>query len=186
MRKIATPLLLSTLMLLAACGTQMKVADVDPSTGALKSDKGTVTKATVVTAKPTSLGKFGGTVFVSSGGEYGINQMKATNLFTEVLNFDDLQKLIVSKNLQDKVPSVGEPIGLSRLSKVYKPFLWVNFKRINKENKPYLQMIATNPENLEELFLAEVYLDFVWAGVNDQNSRYPLYNAFIEWARKNP
>jgi hypothetical protein len=186
MRKNVTTLMLSSLLVLAACGTQMKVAEVDNATGALKSDKGTVTKATVVTSRAASLAKFGGTAYVTNGGEFGVNQLKATNLFTEVLNYDDLQKLIVAKNLQDKVPSVGEPIGLSRLAKVYKPFLWVSFKRITKENKPYLQMIATNPENLEELFVAEVFLDFVWAGVNDQNSRYPLFNAFIEWARKNP
>jgi hypothetical protein len=172
--------------LLAACGTQLKVAEVDQSTGMIKSEKGTVTQATVVTAKATSLAKFGGTAFISNGGEYGVNQLKATKLFTQVLNFDDLQKLIVSQNLQDKVSSVSEPIGLSRLAKVYKPFLWVTFKRINKENKPFLQLIATNPENLDELFVAEVHLDFIWAGVNDQNSRYPLFNAFIDWARKNP
>lgn len=47
--------------LLAACGTQLKVAEVDQSTGMIKSEKGTVTQATVVTAKATSLAKFGGT-----------------------------------------------------------------------------------------------------------------------------
>ena len=164
----------------------MKVAQVDQATGTLKSEMGTVTKAAVLTSKSVSLAKFGGTAYVTNGGEFGVNQLKATNLFAEVLNYDDLQKLIVTNNLQEKVSSVGEPIGLSRLAKAYKPFLWVNFKRISKDNKPYLQMIATNPENLEEVFVAEVFLDFIWAGVNDQNSRYPLFNAFIEWARKNP
>ena len=186
MQTISSKLILIGCLLLAACGTQLKVAEVDQSTGTLKSEKGTVTKATVVASKARSLAQFGGTAFVSSGGEYGVNQLKATKLFAEVLNYDDLQKLVVTKNLQEKVPSVAEPIGLSRLAKVYKPFLWINFKRVNKENKPYLQLIATNPENLEELFVAEVFLDFVWTGVSDQNSRYPLFNALIEWARNNP
>jgi hypothetical protein len=177
---------LCTLLLLASCGTQLKVAEVDQSTGMIKSERGTVAQAAVITAKTTSLSKFGGTAFISNAGEYGVNQLKATKLFSEVLSYDDLQKLIVAQNLQEKVPSVSEPIGLSRLAKVYKPFLWVNFKRVTRGNKPYLQMIATNPENLDDLFVAEVHLDFVWAGVNDQNSRYPLFNSFIEWARKNP
>ncbi len=177
---------LSAGICLVGCGTQLKVAEVDQRTGMLQSERGEVTQATVVTAKAASLARFGGTAFISNGGEYGVNQLKATKLFAEVLNFDDLQKLVVSNNLQEKVPSISEPIGLSRLAKVYKPFLWLNFKRISKENKPYLQLIATNPENLEELFVAEVHLDFLWAGVRDQNSRYPLFNALIEWARKNP
>jgi hypothetical protein len=163
----------------------MKVAQVDPATGLLKSERGTVTNATIVTEKATSLAKFGGIAFVSQGGDWGVDQLKATKLFSDVLTYDDLQKIVVTNNLQDKVPSVSEPIGLSKLYKAYKPFLWVNFKRITKENKPYMQMIATNPENLEELFVAEIFLDFIWTGVNDQNSRYPLFNSFIGWARKN-
>lgn len=179
-------LMLILAITLSACGTQMKVAELDQRTGTLRSDQGEVSKATVVTSKAASLAKFGGTAFISNGGEYGVNQLKATKLFNEVLSYDDLQKLIVVNNLQDKVQSVSEPIGLSRLAKVHKPFLWVNFKRITKDNKPYMQMIATNPENLEELFVSEVHLDFVWAGVRDQNSRYPLFNSFIAWARANP
>jgi hypothetical protein len=56
---------------------------------------------------------------------------------------------------------------------------------VQKDNKPYLQLIATNPDTLEDVFVSEVHLDFVWAGVNDQNSRYPLFNALIEWMNKN-
>jgi predicted HAD superfamily phosphohydrolase YqeG len=102
-----------------------------------------------------------------------------------VANYDDLQKLVIVNNLQDKVPSLNEPIGLNKLYRAYKPFLWINFKRVQKENKPYLQLIATNPDTLEEVFVSEVFLDFLWAGVNDQNSRYPLFNALIEWLNKN-
>ena len=186
MRVFILTLAISLSALLTACGTQLKVAEVDQKTGLLQSERGEVTKAVVVTSKSASLARFGGTAFISNGGEYGVNQLKATKLFSEVLGYDDLQKLIVNSNLQDKVQSIGEPIGLSRLAKAHKPFLWVNFKRVTKENKPYLQLIATNPENLEELFVAEVHLDFVWAGVRDQNSRYPLFNAFMAWARSNP
>lgn len=164
----------------------MKVAEVDQKTGTLQSERGEVTKASVITSKPATLKKFNNIAFISNGGEYGVNQLKATKLFETVLSFDDLQKLIVANNLQDKVSTINEPIGLSRLAKSYKPFLWVNFKRATHENKQYMQLIATDPESLEDLFVAEVYLDFMWAGVKDQNSRYPLFNALIEWARANP
>jgi hypothetical protein len=48
-----------------------------------------------------------------------------------------------------------------------------------------MQLIATNPETLDDVFVAEVFMDYVWVGVNDQNSRYPLFNAFIDWVNQN-
>jgi hypothetical protein len=180
------PLLLAATLALAGCGTQMKVAQVDPKTGLLKSEMGEIGKASVVTSKSVSLAKFGKLAFTTGGGEFGANQLKATGLFDQVLTFDEMQKLIVANDLQDKVTSISEPVGLSRLAKAYKPFLWINMKRVSKDRDQYFQIVATDPSNLEDLFLAEVKLDIVWAGVNDQNARYPLFNALIEWARKNP
>lgn len=186
MRLVLTPILVAGCMLIVGCATQMKVAEVDQKTGLLKSERGEVSKATVVTAKNTSLARFGRLAFASGAGDFGIGQLKATGIFDEVLSYDQLQKLIVANDLQEKVVSVNEPIGLSRLAKAYKPFLWVSMKRISRDGNQYFQLIATDPTNLEELFLCETKLDFIWAGVNDQNARYPLFNAFIEWARKNP
>jgi hypothetical protein len=169
----------------AGCGTQMKVASIDEKTGLIKSEVGQVKTATVLTAKKMSLAPLKGMAFISGGGDFGVAQLKAVNYFDQVANYDDLQKLVIVNNLQDKVPSLNEPIGLNKLYRAYKPFLWINFKRVQKENKPYLQLIATNPDTLEEVFVSEVFLDFLWAGVNDQNSRYPLFNALIEWLNKN-
>lgn len=171
--------------LLAGCGTQLKVAQIDEKTGLIKSDIGTVSAATVIVAKTIPLNQLKSMAFVSGGGEYGVEQLKAIKYFEQVLTYDDLQKLVIANNLQDKVPSLNEPIGLNKLYKAYKPFLWVRFKGVRKENKPFLQMIATNPDTMDEVFVSEVQLDYIWAGVTDQNARYPLFNAFIEWVRKN-
>ncbi|GKS97680.1 hypothetical protein [Acidovorax sp. SUPP2825] len=173
---------------LVGCASHLKVAPVDPQTGLLKSEIGTVGNATTVIAKDISLSKFNGIAVMSNGGEYGLQQLRATNVFKEVLSFEDIQKLIVTKGLQDQVSSIAEPIGLTRLAKAYKPFLWVHAKSLRKpgEHQPYLQLIATDPTTLDQIFLAEVKLDIAWAGVNDQNVRYPLFNSFIQWARKNP
>lgn len=186
MRFVLTPILVTSYLLLAGCATQMKVAEIDQKTGLLKSERGEISKATVVTAKNTSIARFGRLAFASGAGDFGIGQLKATGIFDEVLNYNQLQKLIVEKDLQEKVVSINEPIGLSRLAKAYKPFLWINMKRTTREGNQYFQLVATDPATLEELFLCETKLDFIWAGVNDQNARYPLFNAFIEWARKNP
>ncbi|WP_150119224.1 hypothetical protein [Massilia sp. NR 4-1] len=175
---------IATMVMLAGCATRMKVAEVDPTTGLLKSEVGTVSTATVVTSKQMSLAPFKGMVFIS-GSQASIDQMRKIGYFDEVMDLDDLQKLIISNNLQDKVPSLNDKIGLNKLYRAYKPFLWVYFKRITKENKPYMQLVATNPDTLEDVFVSEVYLDFVWSGVNDQNSRYPLFNALISWINQN-
>ena len=64
--------------LLAACGTQMKVASVDEKTGLLKSERGDIAKATVVTAKKMPLAPFKGMAFMSSAGDWGVEQLKAS------------------------------------------------------------------------------------------------------------
>lgn len=179
--------ILATFVCLAAagCGTQMKVAAIDPATGLLKSERGEIGKAAVLVAKTVSLAPFREMAFVSNGGAYGIEQLRAIKFFDQVVGYEDLQRIVVLNKLQDKVPSLSEPIGLSKLYQVYKPFLWVNFKVVPREGKPYLQLVATNPETFEDLFVSEVHLDFAWAGVNDQNARYPLFNALIEWMNQN-
>jgi len=179
-------LIASTFMvLLTACGTHMKVANVDEKTGLLKSDRGEVSKATIVTSKKLPLSTFKGMAFMSNASDWGVEQLRAIKYFDQVVSYDDLQKLVVANNLTDKVPSLNEPIGLSKLYRTYKPFLWVKFKQVRKDNKPYMQLIATNPETLDDVFVAEVFMDYVWVGVNDQNSRYPLFNAFIDWVNQN-
>lgn len=172
------------LLALAGCGTQGKVAKIDEKTGLLTTDVGTIGQATVVTAKQVSLKQFKPMVFVSAT-QASIDQMKTIGYFDEVLDFDGLQKLVIANNLQEKVPSLNDKIGLNKLYRAHKPFLWVHFKRTNKEYKQYLQLVATNPETLEDLFVSEVHLDFAWSGVNDQNSRYPLFNALITWIQQN-
>jgi hypothetical protein len=172
-------------LILAGCGTQMKVASVDEKTGLLKSEMGQVTKASVITAKKMPLAPFKGMAFITGGGDFGVNQLKEIKYFEQVVNFDDLQKLVIVNNLQDKVPSLNEPIGLNKLYRAYKPFLWIHFKQARKDNRSYLQLIATNPDTLDDVFVSEVVLDYVWAGVTDQNSRYPLFNALIEWLNQN-
>ncbi|WP_374584186.1 hypothetical protein [Pseudoduganella sp.] len=172
------------LLTLAGCGTQGKVAKVDQKTGLLTTDVGVIGTATVVTAKQVSLKQFKPMVFVSAT-QASIDQVKTIGYFDEVLDIDGLQKLVIANNLQEKVPSLNDKIGLNKLYRAHKPFLWVYFKRINKDHKQYMQLIATNPETLEDLFVSEVQLDFVWSGVNDQNSRYPLFNALITWIQQN-
>lgn len=183
MRQLFFIYLLSAL--LCACGTHMRVAKIDEKTGLLKSEMGEVDKATIVTAKKIPLATYKSMVFVSNGGDYGINQTKEIKYFDQVLNYDDLQKLVIANNLQDKVPSLNEKIGINKLYHAYKPFLWINFKNVQRENKTFIQLVVTNPENLEDVFVSEIFPGYGWGGVNDQSFRYPLFNALIAWINEN-
>ena len=51
--------------------------------------------------------------------------------------------------------------------------------------KKYAQFILTDPLTLEEIFITEKYLDYVWAGVNDRTTWYPMFNSFIDYIREN-
>jgi hypothetical protein len=185
MRLRLVSLALVSTLVLAGCGTQLKVAPVDPQTGLIKSEKGTVTEATVVTSRKFPLAQHKGMAFVSGGGTYAVDQMRTLGYFDQVVSYDDLQKIVIANRLQEQVPSLNEPIGLNKLYRAYKPFLWVHFKRVQRETKTYLQLVAINPDTLDEVFVSEVHMDFVWAGVNDQNARYPLFNAFSRWVQQN-
>jgi hypothetical protein len=167
------------------CGTQLKVAQVDEKSGFIKSDVGSIQKATIVKGSKLPINQFKDMAYITGGGDWGVKQLAAINYFNQVVGYDDLQKLVISNGLQEKVPSLNEPIGLNKLYRSYKPFLWVHFKLDHRDNNAYLQLIATNPDTLEDVFISEVKLDYKWAGVNDQNSRYPLFNALIEWINQN-
>ena len=52
-------------------------------------------------------------------------------------------------------------------------------------NNSYSQMILTDPENLEDYFITETYLDYAWNGVNDQHNWYPMFNSLIDYINKN-
>lgn len=178
-------LVIVLLAMLTACGTQMKVAEVDEKTGLLKSERGPIEKATVVVAKRMSLAPYKSMAFMSNTSDWGLGQMRAIKYFDQVMSYDDLQKLVIAKKLQDKVPSLNEAIGLNKLYRENGPFLWIHFKQTTRDSKRYMQLIATNPDTLEDVFVSEVVLDLIWRGVTDQNSRYPLVNALIEWINAN-
>lgn len=177
-------LMLVTVALLSACGTQMKVVQFDPQSGYLPlGDKNRKVQPEVLTSKSIDMAKHRDMVLVT-GSDWLRDEIKILSYFTEVAQVDDLQKLVVREGLQDKVPSIQDQIGLNKLYKAYKPFLWVAMFQKNENGRPYMRMEVTNPETLENVFEARIKLDYAWEGVYDQNSRYPLFNAYLDWHRQ--
>jgi hypothetical protein len=91
----------------------------------------------------------------------------------------------VRNGLAEKVPSITDLIGISNAAKYYKPFLWLHAKTHGASRDMYTQFILTDPLTLDDLFIVETHLDFIWTGVNDQNNWYPMFNALIDYIKSN-
>lgn len=87
-------------ILLTACSS-LKVSKVDPATGYFPSTK----FAPVVKSTPVDLDTMKSLLLVpNSDFEYG--QMKNIDFFDEVINFEELEKIIIKEQLTDQVPSL--------------------------------------------------------------------------------
>ena len=58
--------------------------------------------------------------------------MEYSNYFDKILTFEEFQKDIISKKLDDKIPSVSDRIGLKNAYKHYGPFVILHFSKERK------------------------------------------------------
>ena len=169
----------AALAALSAC-TSLKVVDVDAKTGYFPAQK----KAAVVTNKTLDLDARKGLVVVGNS-EFSQGQVRNMKYFDEVITIEELEKRIIQAGLTDKVPTVRERIGLNNAAKHYKPFLWLRYDLRGDRPNEYTQFILTDPLTMEDYFVTETHLDYVWTGVNDQNNWYPMFNALIDYIQAN-
>lgn len=164
---------------LAGC-TSLKVVQPDAKTGRYP----TSTKATVLMSKQFDLDARKDLILVPNS-DFTVGQVTNMRYFTQVTTAEELEKAIVQKGLSDKVPSVHDAIGLNNAAKYYKPFLWLHWKTHGSGQDVHAQVILTDPLTLDDLLVAETHLDYLWAGVNDQNNWYPMFNALIDYIEAN-
>lgn len=167
------------IILLTGC-TSLKVAEINPATGYFPGNA----KAAIVKSVPFDLDSRKSLILVPND-EFLKGQIENIGYFDTVINFKELERIIISEGLEEKVPSLIDAIGVSKASKSYKPFLWFRFDTRRDGQKKYAQFILTDPLTLEEIFITEKYLDYVWAGVNDRNTWYPMFNSFIDYIKEN-
>tara|TARA_B100000767_G_C19517627_1_gene431085 strand:- start:89 stop:625 length:537 start_codon:yes stop_codon:yes gene_type:complete len=169
---------LSLIILLTGC-TTMKVVKPDAETGLFSVSK----VASITKNIPIDLDTKKSLILVPNGDFTG-NMIKNIGYFEKVINFEELEVIIIKENLTDAVPSVDDRIGINKAAKAYKPFLWLRWHTRQDGSKKYQQLILTDPITLEDYFITETYLDYAWAGVNDQNNNYPMFNAFIKYLQQ--
>lgn len=180
--KIGTLLLVSLSM--TACVTQFAVTNPDEKTGYYATGKDQYQKATTVISEKVDLTVFKSLAYVQ-GSDFFVKQTRNIGYFDEVLDKKGLESKIIEKGLQDKVTDVSSLLGLNNLYRHYQPFLYVSTNIETKGDKEFVQLIAKDPSNGKTLFTSEAEMDFVWSGVSDQNTFYPLFNSFIDWLKYN-
>ena len=178
-------LIIAMLSSLIACGGIGQVRPVDSKSGYFSATKGGTAKAaTITTNKPLDLDSRKALILVPTGDFTG-SMVKNIGYFDEVINFDDLEKALIQNNLTDEIPSLNGKIAMNKAAKKYKPFLWLHWDTRKDGNKSYQQLILSDPITLEDYFISETYLDYVWAGVSDQANAYPAFNALIDYIKAN-
>ena len=123
-----------------------------------------------------------------SGNDFRLRQVRAIGFFNEAINLVDLQQRIMQNNLQDKVPSITDRLGISNAARHYKKFLWIHFDAETRDEKEFVRLVATDPTTLNNLFIAERELVnplMTWNGYTDPNTWFPLFNRFIDWLKAN-
>ncbi|MCF6300175.1 MAG: hypothetical protein L3J52_03510 [Proteobacteria bacterium] len=172
-------LVLVFIFMVSAC-TSLKIVETNPDTGYFPGSK----RATVIKSIAIDLDSVKDLVLVPNG-EFTNKMVENIEYFDEVITFEDLEKIIIRNDLTDKVPSVNDRIGINKAAKAYKKFLWIRWDSRKDGSKLYQQLLLTDPISLEDIFICETHLDYVWTGVNDQANFYPMMNSLIDYIRKN-
>lgn len=173
----AIPIFL-TILALNSCGSVMKVSDLNEKGFFYATKESTTLKSVDFDLDSNK------ELLVVPNSEYMKGMAEKLNYFDKVITFDDLEKEIIKENKQDEVGSLTGKIGLNNAFRKYKKFLYLRFDE-NKEKNNRIQLKLINPENFDEIFIADTLFDTVWVGVYDGNTFNPLFNELIKYVKKN-
>ena len=185
MKKITYLIISIGCAFLTACFPAQKIAKFNPETGVIQLENGKkLGSATIVKSTKVDLNSLKEIALFSSNQyyyEYGFKQLSELGYFKQVVKIADLEKLVIANNLQDKVINLDSQIGLNRLAKSYKPFLWLTLTPKREDNIYFLSLTVTNPTNAEDLFEVKT----LSSGSSDEEVLYPLFNELSIWIKNN-
>lgn len=179
MNAFKRPALLSMFGLIGV-RTHMQVTTLNPKTGRFPTRQ----EATVVTSVRTDLDKFKSLLLMPDN-EFVRGQVHNIRYFEQTMTVEQLEDAIIKNGLTDQVSSTLDNAGIHQAYHAYKPFLWLQFKTREEGGKVFAQFVLIKPDDLQELFLVERELDYQVAGVDDQNTWYPLFNALVGYIDAN-
>lgn len=179
MNAFKRPALLSVLGLIWG-RSHMQITTLNPKTGRFPTRQ----EATVVTSVRTDLDQFKSLLLMPDN-EFVRGQIHNIRYFEQTMTVEQLEDAIIENGLSDQVSSVLDNDGLHQAYHAYRPFLWLRFKTREEGGKVFAQFVLIKPDDLQELFLVEQELDYQVAGVDDQNTWYPLFNALVGYIDAN-
>lgn len=167
---------------LSGCGTNGQAIKPDASGYLATTGNGQAERAQTDVAEKIDLKEFKPLALVT-GSDFIIQQVRYLGYFDQVMDLPELQRRIVEKNLQDKVPSMSDRIGINNAARYYAKFLWIHFDVEKRDGRTFIKLVATDPTSLKDLFVAERKFTVQPYVGSDQTLWYPLFNSFIDWLK---
>ncbi|TKC78204.1 hypothetical protein FAZ69_31950 [Trinickia terrae] len=189
MRLVVGTILLAGL--LAGCNTTLQVAKPDAATGLYATHSALKPEDVRVAEKFDPA--YTQMVYLKINAEqpnprfvdFFVAALKDMNTFKKVVTKDDLQQIVIERNLGAKVPSVSDLVGLNNLSKEIGPFLIVEPNAVFKGGYMFEGTLkATDASTGKPVLLIDTTA-FNMAGLDDPLF-HPMLNGFINWTRNQP
>ncbi|SIT48864.1 conserved exported hypothetical protein [Paraburkholderia piptadeniae] len=177
--------------LLAGCNTTLHVEKPDPTSGLYATH--TVLKPADVRVAEKFDPAYSQMVYLKINAEtpnprfvdFFAAALKEMHTFKKVVTKDDLQAIVIERNLGSKVPSVSDLVGLNNLSKEIGPFLIVEPNAIFKGGYNFEGTLKAIDASTGKTVLLIDMTAFNMAGLDDPLF-HPMLNGFINWTRNQP
>jgi len=117
--------------------------------------------------------------------EFFTSAFKDMGVFNKIVTKDDLQAIVIERNLGSKVPSVSDLVGLNNLSKEIGPFLIVEPNAVFKGGYRFEGTLKAIDASTGKTVLFIDNSAVNMAGLDDPLF-HPMLNGFINWTRGLP
>jgi len=162
-----------------AANSIMKISELDAKTGRFPTRQ----QATVLKHEACELDKYTSLLLMPDN-DFVRGQIANIHFFDETLRVEQLEALISEQAEVDQLSCSLDKHGIQKASKAYRPFLWLQFTTRQQGDAVFGQFNLIRPEDLHELFSVEALFDYE-AGVSDQNTWYPMFNALVDYIDQN-
>lgn len=176
---------------LAGCGTTLHVEKPDPTSGLYATHS--VLKPADVRVAEKFDPAYTQMVYLKIDAEtpnprfvdFFVSALKEMHTFKKVVTKDDLQAIVIERNLGSKVPSVSDLVGLNNLSKEIGSFLIVEPNAVFRGGYNFEGTLKAIDASTGKTVLLIDTTAFNMAGLDDPLFN-PMLNGFINWTRNRP
>lgn len=189
MRFVVSILLLTSI--LSGCAATLQAQKPDPTTGLYATRTGLEPKDVRIMEKFDP--KYTDLVYLKVDDEKKIPQftdffssaLKETHVFKKVVTKDDLQQIVIERNLGNKVSNVSDLVGLNNLSKEIGPYLIVETTVVWLGGYRFEGKVTAIDASTGKTVLLIDKTAFNLAGL-DEPLFNPLLNGFVNWTHDRP